>query len=123
MAALIYWVPATVYAALIFFLSHQSQPLGSKFPTLVSDYVLHLVEYAGLTLTVIWGLTSGFRKVVSLQLVAVACLVTSLYGATDEFHQSFIPFREASLSDLTMDVLGALVTGFLVYWVKRGSRR
>ena len=31
----------------------------------------------------------------------------SLYGATDEYHQSFVPGRTMSVSDLMVDLIGA----------------
>ena len=96
--------------------------MGPDFPKLVSDYVLHLIEYGGFAVTLVWGRTSGFRKELSLQLSAVACLVASLYGATDEFHQAFIPGREASFQDLSMDVVGSAVSAFLVFRFRQGTR-
>lgn len=44
----------------------------------------------------------------------VALVLTVLYGATDEFHQSFTPGRSASATDLLVDLLGALCGLFLV---------
>ena len=43
-----YWMPAFLYAALIFFLSHQSDPPGAQ---VVPDYTAHFFEYAFFGLT------------------------------------------------------------------------
>ena len=32
----------------------------------------------------------------------------SLYGISDEIHQSFVPFREAEVADVVADMIGAL---------------
>lgn len=40
--------------------------------------------------------------------VALAVLVASLYGVTDEFHQAFVPGRVPDIADWGMDTIGAL---------------
>jgi VanZ family protein len=40
---------------------------------------------------------------------AVAMLLTVLYGATDEFHQAFVPGRYATIGDVLADSIGALL--------------
>jgi len=35
--------------------------------------------------------------------------MTSLYGASDEYHQAFVPNRNPAVSDWVADSLGALV--------------
>jgi VanZ family protein len=51
----------------------------------------------------------------------LALLLTTLYGLSDEFHQSFTPGRMADPGDLLADVLGAIAALWLVrpdYWRK-----
>ncbi len=119
MTTFLYWIPAIIYAGVIFSLSHQSEPLGPEFPELVPDYLLHFLEYGVFGWTLVWGLTSGFQKVLSLHTCAAACLLASLYGASDEFHQSFIPEREASIHDLLIDAAGAMIFVFFLYWIRK----
>lgn len=104
-----HWLPALSYAALIFVLSHQSDPLGPEFPPFVPDYFLHCLEYGFFAVTLVWGLTSRFYEPLSLRLSLAAWLMAFLYAITDELHQSFIPEREASLADLAADAGGALL--------------
>ena len=46
---------------------------------------------------------------VSVATAALAIAISSLYGATDELHQYFVPPRQADLRDLAADIVGATV--------------
>ena len=115
-----YWVPAVLYASLIFFLSHQSNPPG---PQVFPDYAAHFVEYALFGLTLTWGATSGFQQPLTSKSVGVVGVIVVLYAISDEFHQSFVPNREASLGDVTADVLGAAACVGMVWVTGRGKWR
>ena len=52
-----------------------------------------------------------------------AVLLTSLYAATDEFHQRFTPGRMSDVQDWLADTLGSVVAVTLVAAVKRGAGR
>jgi VanZ family protein len=112
-----YWLlPAIAYAGLIFYLSSQPNPL----PLLTrrfSDKLLHCVEYAAFAVTVTWGLWH-----VGLGLGRAArwaALLGSLYGATDEFHQWFVPQRSADVADWLADTSGAALGALLAWLVLR----
>lgn len=45
--------------------------------------------------------------------VALAVLVASVYGVTDELHQAFVPGRVPDVADWGMDTLGALAGALL----------
>jgi VanZ family protein len=49
----------------------------------------------------------------------VALLIAALYGATDEFHQSFVPSRGASVHDVLIDVCGAAIALTIVCLASR----
>ncbi len=49
---------------------------------------------------------------------AVALLFAALYAATDEFHQAFVPSRQASMGDVLLDISGA-AAGLVVLWQLR----
>jgi VanZ family protein len=48
-----------------------------------------------------------------------AILLVALYASTDEFHQLFVPGREASVKDVLLDTLGAVVGMVLVRAIVR----
>jgi VanZ family protein len=113
-------LPAIAYAALIFYLSSQPNPL----PTLTSRYsdkLLHLVEYGAFAMVATWGLSHLVRLP---RAARWAALLGSLYGLSDEFHQRFVPHRSAELGDWIADTLGAVLGALLAWLVLRrfGSR-
>ena len=55
------------------------------------------------------------------QALGVALLVL-LYAASDEFHQRFVPSRDASLRDVLIDTSGGAL-GLLILWAFCRSRR
>ena len=107
-----YWVPVVLFAGTIFYLSAQSHPeeqLPSFLFEVVSDKVLHAVEYAvlgGLCYRVFrWGMSGQ----VASRALLFAIVTASLYGMTDEAHQLFVPFRESNWQDWLADTVGAVI--------------
>ncbi len=100
------WGGVGLWAALIFAAS--SVP-GSNVPGRFGA-LAHFVEYA-----VFGGLLFiAYRADVPARRAIVLAIVTaSLYGITDEFHQSFVPMRMPDPMDWLVDTLGA-ITGALV---------
>jgi VanZ family protein len=97
------------YAGLIFYLSSQPHP-EEKLPTIVtffSDKILHAVEYAVLGALCYRALRGSGNDSWSRYAVPAAILLASLYGASDEVHQAFVPFRESSWLDWLADTAGA----------------
>ena len=74
---------------------------------------LHLVEFAILYLLLVLALLTFRGLTASLNLVCI--LIASLYGLSDEIHQSFVPARSATLIDLVKDVIGVLAASWVVY--------
>lgn len=119
---LLHWVPAIFLAALIFYLSSQSDPPGAD---LGPDYVLHSWGYALFGAALLWGLTSGMSENLAWGVVLTAWILAVLYGASDEIHQSFVPGRDPSWWDLTADSLGAVVGIFALAMIqlwRRGNK-
>lgn len=94
--------PAVLYAGLIFWLSHQ--PTLPRAPT--SDKVLHVVAYFGLGLLLARALWLD-RAWPRGRVLAVAAALATLYGVSDEWHQSFVPGRHPSAGDVLADALGS----------------
>ena len=116
------WGPALVVMAVIF--------TASSFPSRdlpnfgLWDWLLkkggHALGYALLALAYLRGLANGERPTARQILLAV--LLAGLYGATDEYHQSFVAGRGAAAADVLIDTIGAIVgVGSLSLWLR--SRR
>lgn len=105
-----YWLPAVLYAGVIFFLSSQSHPEDRLPPFLfkeISDKVLHAVEYGILALLCYRAFRRAAGPVLARQAVVLAIVTASVYGLTDEVHQAFVPLRDASWQDWLADTTGA----------------
>lgn len=102
------FVPAAVYAAAIVFASSIS---GEQITFRVDDRIAHFVEYFMLGLLLSFGAagvrggTGRFAPVAILAFVAV-------FALADEYHQSFVPQRDASMKDWVFDMLGASAAVF-----------
>jgi VanZ family protein len=84
----------------------------------------HLSEYAVLA-ALCWRALRGPLRVAprhwSWRAAGLTVLVSALWAATDEFHQSFTVTRTASVWDVLLDTTGAGL-GLLVLWAL-GTRR
>lgn len=98
-------VCAVAWMALIFFLSSQEKlPTTAGMPPDIAAIAGHFVAYSVLAIFIrvaIGGLQPGRRADV------IAIALATLYGISDEFHQSFVPGRDSSVFDVAIDLLGA----------------
>lgn len=80
------------------------------------DKVLHILLYFGFGILLFLTLRSTGRPVIKA--LALALLIGILYGATDEFHQSFVPGRSANIMDMVADVTGLLfaMSIFIIFY-------
>jgi len=100
-----------LYCALIFYLSSQPMlPVPDIFS--MQDKLIHAAAYA-LMAAFFWqaGRSYGRQKpVVTInQLAVMGVIFSALYGASDEWHQSFVAGRDASFFDFLADLFGALL--------------
>lgn len=128
-----YWAPVVLWMALIF---SASTDVGSSdrssrliapvlrwlFPSLpeptIDAVVLgvrktaHMTEYAVLTVLVWRALRRPVRsdpRPWSWRPAGLAVAVAMAYAVSDELHQAFVPSRQAQLTDVLLDSVGALL--------------
>jgi VanZ family protein len=128
-----YWLPVLAWVLLIFIGStdllsaeHTSRIIGPFLRWFVPDVTAatiasvqlvvrkcgHLTEYAIMASLLFRAFRQGrdnYRPAAVL-----ALLISAVYAALDEFHQSFVPTRTSSARDVMIDCLGA-VMGLAVY--------
>lgn len=107
------WGPVAAYMALVFFLSSRASLPGSS---LTPDWTQHGLAYAGLALVVLRAVSGGRWSGVTLPTVAIAWLVATGYGISDEWHQSFVPGRMADIRDVIADGAGAALALGAAFW-------
>ncbi len=135
-----YWLPVVIWMALIFSASADSHSyehssrfvepfLHWLFPQMSQSWVetihlfirkcAHLTEYAMLAL-LLWR---AVRRPVkndprpwNWREARLALLLVALYAASDEFHQLFVPSRDAAVLDVLIDTVGG-AAGLLALWL------
>lgn len=103
-----HWLPVLAYLALIFILSAQPN-LQPPVHFADSDKVMHLGEYAVLGALLARALRVSNPAWSALTIAFAAVALSSLWGASDEYHQSFVPGRDSSAYDWCADTMGALL--------------
>ena len=81
-------------------------------PTLQN--VLHVPAYALLAASWRWALRAWVPAETGRAMGA--CALAASYGALDEWHQSFVPGRYASLTDIVLNAAGAVLGIWLMGW-------
>lgn len=112
------WSLALAWMIVIFMFSHQanSGTITEEYFGLMNVPIRkfgHIVEYMVLYLLVKWAL-DGIKPSASKLNTIYTLTVAILYAASDEWHQSFVPGRSASVRDVVIDSIGA-TSGVLVY--------
>jgi VanZ family protein len=100
---LVPWLLVAGWLAVIFGFSSLQ---GSALPAGTGDVapLAHFLEYAVLGALVAYAVAP---RTLTVRIALVLVLVCSLYAASDEFHQSFVPGRTPDVADWAMDTAGA----------------
>jgi len=111
------WLPPLLLMALIFFFSDQPH-LHTNLGLIdfIGRKIVHFLEYAVLA----WLWCRAFTGSGALALrtsAVVSVLLASVYAASDEYHQMFVPGRTGTVRDWLIDTAGALVGGAV--WLRR----
>ena len=117
-----YWAPPILYMVLIFAISSLEQPPlpTPKFEWLSIDKIYHFIEYGILSVLLTIALINAPPKWLPANWIWVtAALISILYGASDEWHQTFVPGRSATFSDFVSDAIGAIAGVVSVYFYYR----
>jgi VanZ family protein len=106
------WLPPAAYCLLIF--SASARPALPGMDAFAhQDKLVHGLAYAVMGALFHRALKRTLPPRFSGLTVAFAIGLATLYGLSDEFHQSFVPGRTAAAGDLAADFLGSLVGALL----------
>jgi len=112
---LLYWSPVFLWCLAIFLVSNRTVPKSSEF--FWQDFVIkklaHIFEYAVLATFIYRALLN--EGITKKRAGIWAVLLVILYGASDEFHQSFIPGRQSRMRDVAIDGFGGALGVYLIW--------
>ncbi len=109
------WLPVILWTVLIFNFSNgkvfvASEVYWQDFTVKKLGHVLLFGFLAILTYRALRG-----EKIPRKKALAWAIIFSTLYGASDEYHQSFTQGRESRIRDVFIDGVGAAISAFVVY--------
>lgn len=119
------WLKVFTWMALIFLFSSQPHS-GAITETYFGSWNIlirktaHVSEYALLCLLSQRAFHFSGR-IFSAHSVIFAFLLTVLYAGFDEWHQSFVPGRSASMQDVLVDALGGLLAILWLAFLRRSN--
>jgi len=112
-----YYLPALLWAALIFTLSSIPRLTPPPVGLRLSDKVYHFIEFAIFGLLLMRALSYYYGPAGRLTALRRAVLLGILWGVLDEFHQLFVTGREAGVMDALADAGGILAAAAAWWWV------
>jgi VanZ family protein len=93
--------------ALIFYFSSLSKPIPYELSR-DADKVIHIIEYALLGFLMSYSMKNSAND----KYFFFGWIFSSFYGFTDEIHQLFVFMREASILDVSADIIGSLAGAY-----------
>lgn len=137
------WLPALIIMIIIFYFSSKPAIDSGESSLMISRHILttyenitgisndgleefhilskldhvvrktaHFIEY--MVLAAMWFLHFTIWKIGVKGRVGLSILITSLYAATDEYHQTFVAGRSGQISDVLLDSCGAATGAFVL---------
>lgn len=118
------WAALAAWLGFLYFMSSQSPPEPRPTSTVLRSWFMNLRHAPAFGLAAVlfaWVLARrGTILTPTFGRVALAVVLATLYGLTDELHQSSVPGRDASIWDLLTDFTGACFALALLHALERG---
>ena len=89
----------------------------------MSDKAAHFLIYGGLGGALVRALAGGRTAAMGPRRILFAVVLATLYGVTDEIHQSFVPPRTPDVLDVAADAVGALAGAIAIAVIARAAVR
>jgi len=114
----LYHFPAIIYALAVFLLSSVPGMNIPEYKFLLSDKMMHFIEYALFAILIFRSFSHLFHKQKFHYVIVVSSFFLILFALLDEYYQKYIPGRESDVADVILDVLGASLILFLL-WMRK----
>jgi VanZ family protein len=139
-----YWLPVICWTGVILWMSTETFSSGNTsfwvekilfllFPGISSEQAElinfflrragHVTEYFILGLLLFRAFRGGSAALWNWRWFWGALIVVVLWAAIDEFHQSFVPTRTASLVDVGIDAAGGILALFVIGLCNRHGKK
>ncbi|MCL5808918.1 MAG: VanZ family protein [Deltaproteobacteria bacterium] len=116
---LAYRAPVLAYAGLIFLLSSVPR-FPDVFPSFFGfDKIVHFSEYYLFGCLIRRWLGAERSRFANQHAVILTILIGTFYGISDEWHQSFVAGRDASIWDAFIDALAVATAASTYLWILR----
>ena len=103
-------ITAIFWMSLIFYLSSLSgQEVSQPFQLKPTPLMGHVILFSGLAAFLQLAIR-GWNFEINLRWVIAVSMFSSLFGISDEYHQSFIPGRHASFADSLINSISSIIT-------------
>lgn len=112
MKILKFWFPVLVYSAIIFGVSSIPN-LKTPQSDLPLDKLAHVLLYLPFGYLLARALDNIKMPLSKKFVILMAVFGSFVYGLGDEYHQTFVAGRSATLGDVAADVLGGWLGSFL----------
>ncbi|HEU4870015.1 MAG TPA: VanZ family protein [Pyrinomonadaceae bacterium] len=103
-----------IIGPLILWLFPNTSPETLAIVHLITRKLAHVAEYAILGFLAARAFRTSPRRAISSRWFLISLMLIVAYALIDEYHQSFVPTRSASIWDCLIDVAGGLVALLLV---------
>lgn len=107
------WIITACIACTIFYISSLSFAGGGSSIGNYKATLYHIGIFFFLALFLAISLAKGKNK----KSIILSVLIAVIYGALDEFHQSFVPSRNSSIKDIYLNSFGILLAS-AIYLIK-----
>jgi VanZ family protein len=108
--ALRLWGPVAAWMAVIFAASSRRLP---GYVAVLPDWSTHSAAFAALSILCCRALAGGLGPSLRSGDALLAVVFSAAYGVSDEYHQSFVPGRDATAWDVAKDAVGAVIGAWL----------
>jgi len=109
------WLPLVTYCVFIYIQS--SYPSPERLPSFeFSDKIMHFGAFVVMGALIYRAYHTLPFEIILQWIVPLSIVSASLYGISDEIHQSLVPYRHASIGDMIADVLGSVCGVYIYHW-------